>query len=136
MKRFKFGPEKVLELRVYREREAEIELGRAIGALTVVEGKIKAAAGERFQAAANRFSSANTASEILSYERYIRRLDALREDLLQEAALAELKVEEARGAYIEASRDRKVLDKLKEKRQWDYKKRMQAEEIKSLDDLS
>ena len=48
----------------------------------------------------------------------------------------ELKVEEARNAFLEASRERKVLDKLKEKRQKEYRKEMLGEEAKVLDDIS
>jgi flagellar FliJ protein len=45
-------------------------------------------------------------------------------------------VEEARRIYLEASRDRKILDKLKERRQREYHKKMLAEEVKMLDDIS
>jgi flagellar FliJ protein len=136
MKPFVFKPEKILELRAFREGEAKIELGRAVGALTMIEGQIKNTAQDRARAAADRFSGSNGISEILSYEHYIRRLDAKREDLLKEAAQAELKVEEARRAYVEASRDRKILDKLKEKRLREYRRARQAEETKTLDDIS
>jgi flagellar FliJ protein len=49
---------------------------------------------------------------------------------------AELKVEAARTVYLEASRDRKVFDKLKEKRGAEYRKEMFAGETKVLDDIS
>ncbi|MCL2130131.1 MAG: flagellar export protein FliJ, partial [Treponema sp.] len=64
------------------------------------------------------------------------RLDNLKEQLLKEAAMAELKVEEAREIFMEASRERKVLDKLKEKRQKEYRKEMLLEQSKTLDDIS
>ncbi|MDR2402986.1 MAG: flagellar FliJ family protein, partial [Spirochaetaceae bacterium] len=67
-------------------------------------------------------------SEILSCKRYIRRLDAREEELLKEAARAEFKVEETRRVYVEASRDRKILDKLKEKRLREYRRARQTEE--------
>jgi len=72
---------------------------------------------------------------IQQYMYYLLRLDYTKEQLLKEAALAEQKVEEAREEYLEASRERKVLDKLKEKRQKEYRKEIFTEETKVLDDL-
>jgi flagellar FliJ protein len=136
VKRFIFEPEKILTLRLYREQEAEIALGRAVSALTALERRLDALVPERSRAAADRFAPGNGGAEILAHERYIRRLDILRDELLKEAALAELRVEEAHAEYIEASRDRKVLDKLKERRQKEYRKSLFAEEVRTLDDLA
>jgi flagellar FliJ protein len=136
MKAFHFSLEKVLELKAYREQEAKIELGRAIGVLSQIEGRIKAMAEDRCRAAAERFSPDNDALKILNYENYILRLDQERDKLLEEAAQAELVVEEKRKLYMEASRERKVLDKLKEKREKEYRKKMFDEETKTLDDIS
>jgi flagellar FliJ protein len=135
MKNFHFSLEKVLKLRVYREQETEIELGQAIGVLSRIENNIKTVAENRHRAAAERFSRDNDALQILNYEHYIARLDQERDKLLEEAARAELVVEEKRNLYLEASRDRKVLDKLREKREKEYRKKMFAEETKELDDL-
>jgi flagellar FliJ protein len=133
---FRFSLEKVLELRKYREQEAEIELGRAIGILTEIEQRLTANAEHRSGAAAERFSPKNDALTMLSYENYIRRLDQQREQLLEAAAQAELVVEEKRNLFLAASRERKVLDKLREKREKEYRKKMFAEETKILDDIS
>jgi flagellar FliJ protein len=134
MRRFHFDLEKVLELRKYREQETEIELGRAIGVLTEIEQKIEANARDRRRAGEERFTSG--AAEILAFDLYIRRLDKIRDGLLKDAAMAELKVSEARDAYLEASRDRKVLDKVKERRAKEYRKLMLTEETNVLDDIS
>ncbi|GHU93032.1 hypothetical protein FACS189479_03590 [Spirochaetia bacterium] len=136
MKRFSFSLEKILDLRKHREQEAEIELGRAIGELTEIENKIKTLALEKTKAARERFSSNNTSIEIQSYDFYIMRLDQTRDRLLEEAAKAELKVEAARTIYLEASRDRKVFDKLKEKQGAEYRREILVEETKILDDIS
>jgi flagellar FliJ protein len=136
MKRFQFNLQKVLELRSYRERDAEIELGRAAGELSAIEQRIAALANERAQAAPERFAQGNGGEAILRYDLYIRRLDKTRDQLLEEAAKAELKVEKAREEYLEASRDRKVLDKIRERRQREYRKELFAEETKALDDIA
>ncbi|QQO07418.1 flagellar export protein FliJ [Breznakiella homolactica] len=136
MKKFSFSLEKVLELKAYRERESEIELGRAIGALTAVEQEIQDVAKKRVEAASLRFLPGRKSAEIYNTDLYIIRLDKLKDKLFEDAAKAELVVAAAREKYIEASRERKVLDKLREKRLQEYKKNLMNEEIKELDDIS
>jgi flagellar FliJ protein len=134
MKRFTFDLQKILELRQYREQETKIELGRAVGVLTALENQIADLARERVRAAGERF--AGGAAEMRSYERYILRLDKTRDRLLEEAARAELKAAEARDLYLEASRDRKVIDKIRERRERDYHKETLAEDIKVMDEAA
>jgi flagellar FliJ protein len=135
MKPFVFRLEKFLNLREHYEDEAKIELGRAVGVLAELEGRIRALAAERVRAAAAQFKPENSAIEIQQYMYYLVRLDNTKERLLEEAAVAEMKVEEAREAFLEASRERKVLDKLKEKKQKEYHKMKLEEETKVLDDI-
>jgi flagellar FliJ protein len=136
LKRFAFKLEKILALRLNRERETEIELGRAVGALSALENRIRKVAEEKFRAAGSRFDKAHGAGDIRSYDNYILRLDKTRDALLEAAAKAELEVEKARGIYLEASRDRKIIDKLKERREREYRAFMQREEIKVIDDIA
>ncbi|GHT88094.1 hypothetical protein FACS1894137_16180 [Spirochaetia bacterium] len=136
MKRFKFGLQKILELREHAEKEAEIELGKAVGALTLIERRIALVAEERREAAAKRFAAENGFAEMQNYERYIIRLDRTRDTLLMDAAKAELVVAEKRDEYLEAARDRKALDKIKERRRGEYRTFALAEENKELDDVA
>jgi len=136
MKPFSFSLEKVLNLRKFREEEAKIELGRAVGILAELEERIRKVAQERVRAASQQFNPQNTAATMQQYMYYLLRLDNTKEQLLNEAAMAELKVEEARNVFLEASQERKVLDKLKEKRQKEYRKLLFAGETKTLDDIS
>ena len=136
MKAFSFGLEKVLNLRKFHEDEAKIELGRAIGVLADLEARLFAVGRERARASAAQFAMGNDALVMQQYMFYITRLDNLTEELLKEITLAEMKVEEAREAFLEASKERKVLDKLKDKRQTEYRKAAITEETKMLDDIS
>jgi len=136
MKQFAFRLEKVLELRKYSEEETKLELGRAIGVLAELENRIQLVGQERMRAAAAQFSPGNSAAQIQQYMFYLIRLDNTKEQLLKDAALAELKVEQAREAFLEASRELKVLEKIKEKQQKEYRKEVFAEETKNLDDIS
>jgi flagellar FliJ protein len=136
LRRFAFKLEKVLVLKLNRERETEVELGRTIGVLSALENRIQKVAEEKVQALGNRFDKTHDADDIRSYDNYILRLDKTRDALLEASAKAELEVEKARDVYIEASRDRKIIDKLKERREREYRAFMQREEIKVIDDIS
>jgi len=136
VRRFRFDLEKVLELRSFREREAEMELGRSVGELAVIEQKIMNIATERITIAAERFAGSRSAAEIRNSELYLIRLDRTRDALLEAAAKAELVVENKREAFNEASRERKVMEKLKDKRKGEYRKETMLDEINTLDDLS
>lgn len=136
MRRFNFKPEKILKLRENRERETEIELGKAVGALSALELRIKQVAEVKAAAAQNRFSAHHDFTVMLNYDLYILRLDQTKEALLEAAARAELEVENARKIYLEASRDRKVISKLKERQEREYRRAVNLEEIKSIDDIT
>jgi flagellar FliJ protein len=133
MKRFTFSLQKVLELRKYHEEESKIALGQAISALTFIENNIKETAVRRHHAATERFADTG---QLLVWNSYIGRLDQETERLTEEAARAEMTVEEKRTVYLEASRDLKAMEKLKEKREKEYRKEMFAAETAELDILS
>jgi flagellar FliJ protein len=154
VKRFKFGLEKVLKLRQHNEHEARVELGRAIGVLAGIENEIKRNAETRANAIHERFTgitadSADTASggdenaarfdyrgslSMHAWDAYINRLEQEADRLMEEAARAETVVEEKRSLYIEASRELKVMENLKERREKEHRKEMFVEETKELDD--
>jgi len=136
VKRFNFKPEKILKLRENRERETEIELGKAVGALSALELRIKQTAEAKAAAAQNRFSVRNNFNVIRNYDFYILRLDQTKEALLEAAARAELEVENARQIYLEASRERKIISKLKERQEQEHRRAANLEEIKAIDDIT
>ena len=133
MKKFSFRLEKVLQLRKFREEECKIELGQAISSLNMIENDIKITAVKRQKAASQRFSAAN---EIGAWDNYVLRLDQETERLMEKAAQAEIIVEEKRALYLEASKDLKTLEKLKEKRGKEHRKEMLDYQMTEIDDLT
>ena len=133
MKRFKFNLEKILQLRKFKEEECKLALGQAISALNIIENKIKQTALKRHQAALNRFSDTNN---IASWELYILRLDQEAIKLTEQAAKAQLIVEEKRALYLEAQKDLKAMEKLKEKQQKEYRKEMLDYEMNEIDNIT
>jgi flagellar FliJ protein len=145
VKRFKFGLEKVLKLRQYNEHEARVELGRAIGILAGIENEIKRNAVVHGEAIRERFTGINASNgsdsrgsgginSMLAWDAYIHRLERETERLMEEAAQAEIVVEEKRRLYVEASHELKVMENLKERREKEHRKEMFAAETKELDD--
>jgi len=145
VKRFKFNLEKVLELRQYKEQEAKNELGRAISILNTIENNIKQNALLHGRAVKERFTGINAADNtgagstgtlsMLAWDNYILRLEQEAQRLMEEAAQAELVVEEKRALYLEASRELKVMEKLREKREQEYRKEFFAAETRERDDM-
>lgn len=136
MKRFHFRLEKVLEVRKYHERLAEMKLAAAAGKCSLLERKLMDNALASRNAALQRFAGGGDLFDLQTVELYVRRLTIEREKTLKALALAEAERETARNQYIAASRDKKLLDKLRERRESEYYHTASREEIKILDDLS
>jgi len=139
VKRFKFGLEKVLKLRKHREHEARVELGRAIGVLAGIENQIKRNNEVRADAIGKRFTGIDSGGQegvlsMYAWDAYIHRLEQETERLIEEAAQAEIVVEEKRQLYVEASHELKVMENLKERREKEHRKEMFVEEVKEMDD--
>jgi len=133
MRKFKFNLEKILQLRKFREEECKLALGHAISVLNAIENKIKETALKRHRAAIERF---NDSKEMASWDIYILRLEQEAEKLAEKAAKAEIIVEEKRVLYLEASRDLKALEKLKEKQQKEYRREMLNTQMNEIDDIT
>jgi len=133
VKKFSFRLEKDLKLRKFREEECKIELGHAISNLNMIENEIKMTAVKRQSAASQRFNATN---EIGEWNNYILRLDQETERLMEKAAQAEIIIEEKRALYLEAAKDLKTLEKLKEKRQKEHKKETADYQMSEVDDLT
>jgi len=133
MRRFKFNLEKIMQLRKFKEEECKLALGQAISALNKIETEIKETALKRHNATTQRFANP---MEMFSWENYITRLDLQAEQLAQQAAQAEIVVEEKRALYLEAQKDLKAIEKLKEKQQKVYRKEMLNHEMNQVDELT
>jgi flagellar protein FliJ len=138
MRRFQFRLERFLELRRWKEREWELALAKILGECLLLEKRIAEIAEEIGGSLLSVFVS-GTRIDIEAMARrelYVQRLAVERER--KRATLVERRVEleKVRAKYLEAARDRKVLDKLKERQQGDYYDRQIEEEFKSIDDMN
>jgi len=133
MKRFSFRLEKVMQLRIFKEDECKLALGQAISILNKIENDIKMTAVKRHNATEQRF---NAGQDMSSWDNYILRLEQEAEKLANQAAQAELVVEEKRALYIEAQKDLKAIEKLKEKRKKEYRKEIMDLQTIEIDDMT
>jgi flagellar protein FliJ len=138
MRRFQFRLERFLELRRWKEREWEIKLAKILGECLLLENRIKEIAEEIGASRLTGFTQGNRI-DIESMKRrelYVQRLAVERERT--QAVLAEKRVEleKVRAKYLEVAKDRKVLDKLKERRAGEYYERQLDEEFRTIDDMN
>lgn len=134
MKKFEFPLDKVLSVRKYKNDEAEIELGKAVSRLEVLEGELNNIA-VLYSEIPLKYSGLSDINELSQLENYTFFLNTKKEDLLKQIAAAKLVVEEKRKLYIEAHKELKVLENLKEKAMNEYKKNVTREQDNVLDDI-
>lgn len=135
MKRFSFSLQKLLSLREFYEKEAELALGKANAVRDKIQSELEGVAKQRVEAVYERKGNLPF-QDLVTIEHFITRLDVKKEKLLEDLVAAELVVEKAREKFIEASRDRKVITKLKEKKDEAWHKEVLDEEASILDDIS
>lgn len=134
MKKFEFPLDKVLSVRKYKNDEAEIELGKAVSRLEVLEGELNNIA-VLYSEIPLKYSGLSDINDLSQLENYTFFLNTKKEDLLKQIAAAKLVVEEKRKLYIEAHKELKVLENLKDKAKEEHKKNVIREQDNVLDDI-
>ncbi|NOY10060.1 MAG: flagellar export protein FliJ [Spirochaetes bacterium] len=138
MRRFRFRLEKLLILRRHAEKEWEIKLAEITGICIKLEkGMIKAESEKTRVLMELKAGRGMVDMEILRYrEQYTGRLNHRLRELEDELVKKRIELEKIRKKYIEVSRDRKVIGKLKDRREAEYYKNLKLEEIKIMDDIN
>lgn len=138
MRRFQFRLERFLELRRWKEREWELALAKILGECLLLERRIAEIAEEISSSLLSVFVS-GTRIDIEAMTRrelYVQRLAVERERKRARLVERRVELERVRAKYLEAAKDRKVLDKLKERQRGDYYEHQKDEEFKSIDDMN
>ena len=134
MKSFRFSLEKVLEYRRDIEEEWEIQLARVNGEYNKILADISVIDLDARSALDG--SSAASGEDAHKWGLYRWRLESRKSQLLSSLAAKEVEKERIRKKFLEATRDRKIISRLKDKKLEEYRKYLNKEEIKRLDDLS
>lgn len=135
MKKFQFTLQKLLDIRTFREKEAEINLGRAVAAREAIVLRLAEIAQEEIKTRRSLWDSLKTAAELSLHENYLERLHNDREK--QEKALveAELIIEKMRKIYIKAHQERLIVSKLRERKEGEWKTERMEQQDAVLDDI-
>ena len=138
MKRFRFRLERLLELKAHREREALNRLAEATGhCVRLARGIRQAEEAGREALRAQRASLGRVDMELLGYrEHYLAWLGEQRRRLARELVERQKQRQEEQVRYLQASKERKVLDKLKERRAAEHRREARTEEFEVADDMS
>lgn len=136
MRRFSFKLDKLLELRRYSERELEIKLAEAASRVIAVDREIAEWHDRRRTEASFGISGGTVDVSLLNarddfltlVDDRVRKLERRRRHLENERTTVA-------DAYLEASRKRKVLSKLKERREREYYDAAKREEMKEIDEI-
>jgi flagellar FliJ protein len=140
VKRFNFPLQKILDLRQFREDEARMALGRAVGEGERIKHDLETTAQMRVQAMGDiRDATAEGVMvdpmALMALQNYIRRLDQQKERLLVELAQAELVIAEKRAAFAETMKARKVFTNLQDKQFAQWRKDTRRQEDAVLDEI-
>lgn len=136
---FKFKLQKALEIKEKEEEEKRIELlekqkilERELGKLSEIEDEITKTL-DSYSMSKNGSLDINT---MLSYENFLKKLKGNKESQIEIVELYKNRVEECKENFLEARKDKKIFEKLKEKSYEKYMEESLREEQKFIDELS
>lgn len=140
MKKFKFKLQTLLHIREVREREIQYELARIVSLQNrerALQDELRRRIEEQKALFGGRLKKGVfSGSEAVLFERFIdvalRAIDAA-EDKINKM---EPEIIEIRGRLIEASRERKVVEKLKERKRVEYNYELNRELAKEMDEMN
>lgn len=134
MKKFAFSMQKILDLRIFEQRQAEMELGKANAEVARIQGELESIARRKVSTIKN-FDTNTDFLVQAEIQSFFFMLEQKKEKFLEELATAQIAADEKREVVRQAMQKVKVLEKLKENkfRQW-KKDSLKAEEL-AADDI-
>jgi flagellar FliJ protein len=137
MKRFNFRLEPFLRIRAYREKISELALARAVGHCVSLQGHLQDVRREiQENTACSIGGILLDLSELQARNAYRSWLEKDLHSTQEGLARAELERKKKQEEYLTASRDRKVLEKLKERKAEEYYDVQWKEEYKRMDEVA
>lgn len=136
---FKFKLQSLLKHRTLLENQGRQALAEAMAEETAMEQTIEKhlqtchAVEQEFE---QKKIQGMVLQELLIYERSLKRQAAKLKDLRAEAVNLHTKTDQQRSRLTEASKDRTLMDKLKTKREDEYRQEMLRQEMNDLDEMA
>lgn len=140
MPRFEFNLEAVLKQRNWLERDRQRALGALLARMGQLESELQSL-DESVKTSAEDLRAGHLTGPIdlaflAAHRRFMLATGRKAREVMQRMALVARQVAEARGLLIEASRARKVVDKLRERKLAEWKTRLIRSEQQETDDIS
>jgi flagellar FliJ protein len=140
MNMFRFRLETLLRLRLAERDQRRAELAKALRAEELLRAEDRALEGQQMDAAAHsrllKSPGAANVDALLETHRYEVVLAAQRRQLKQQIAQVEAETERRRQVLVEADRQLRVLEKLRERQAAAWRKETQRQEVKQYDELA
>lgn len=136
MRQFQFSLRSILNIRINKEKEWENKLAAITGECSRLQNRINEIKTSRLTLNLDgKRGLGKTLEELKTFELFSRRLNK-EEAKLNELLLQKMKErEEVIQGYRKALSERKVIDKLKDKREEDFNSLAKKKEWKNLDDI-
>ncbi len=138
MKKFKFRLQKVADTKARQEKQKSVELANLFMELETEKQALQNLNFELESVQQEVFGKTVTgapAKEILEYQRYIEKLQQDIRAQQQRILNLEEKVEQVQAELLKINKEKKILDRLREKRYLKYLQEQSREEQKLLDEM-
>jgi len=135
MKKFEFNMQKILDLREFEEKQAQLELGKAVARETEIQKTLEMIAQQRLNTMTSS-EDIDDINQLYKMNTYLLLLEQRKEHLLQELTQAKLVTEEKREEMKQAMMKVKALEKLKEARFEEWSLKNKKKEAVELDDIN
>ena len=137
MRNFTFNLEKLLEIRGHAEKEKALELAEITGRYMQIINSIIDLKNKKRNIMDSRFSSSgNDVSSIIYDESLISAIDRKVSDFENNLIPINAERENKRLEYVEALKNKRVIEKLKEKKAQKHKKEEFLRDARALDDTA
>lgn len=134
MKRFSFSLEKVQNLKEFKKKQAEMELGKALQEEAKIQNTLDMLAQKKIDTikAADEMKDIHS---LYSVQHYFALLDERKEIALEELTRAKVLTDEKRAAMEKAMREVKAIENFKELKKAEWKKQQLQEEENAIDEI-
>ena len=137
MRRFNFRLEPFLRIRAFKEKNLELELARVVGTCVALQGHLQDVTKEIHEnTACSTGGILLELSDLQARNAYRKWLEKDLQTTKERLVRAEMERKKKHQEYLSASRDRKVLEKLKERKAEEYYDTQWREEYKSIDEVA
>lgn len=140
MKRFEFSLEAVLQQRKWAEEQRQRELGVHLAEMARLEGELRRLDGSVREASEELRSGHLTGridlSFLAAHRRFLLATQRNAGVVLEEMGQVRVRIERARALLVEASKARKVVEKLRERRLAEWKQGVMKAEQEETDDVN